>query len=401
MATQSVETILNRELPAPSFSIVPSEANPNPGGDSFSRSGGAYSITASGRKDYFSDGEPRSYRAQQGLLIEPAREQFLSDPNNFKNWSSRNLSVTGPGSNLGFDYYALTEDSTSGAHDISKNVSGTGAGQPFTVSVIARNDSRNLCISTRISDGTTNSLFDAFFDLANKEPGEVESLADGTIITHDTEPLDGGWVRCIVSVSPNSGFEIDKVYLRLAKGATIGDDTYQGDGISRNSVRSAQVEDGPNSSTHYLSTGTRGGESVSLFSGGQPEWWSPNVGTFIVTVTPLFHKLSTVGNVIGISFQERHIYGNAGGLWKVSDGSNKATLGAITPYKKQRLVCSFDSQNIYAATNGGGEKSPHNGSLLGVSSLNLLPPGASVVVHSFQYIPAVVESLDHAKALTA
>jgi hypothetical protein len=151
----------------------------------------------------------------------------------------------------------------------------------------------------------------------------------------------------------------------------------------------AQLETTPNSTTPIL--GTRNSEEVRLFSGGQPDWFSPKEGTWLVEFTPRMKRLPQQSRLIagGVGEQIVQIAGSDPFQLVTYDGNNDNRISNnIPPYERSKVAVSLRESSVRMASNGATTTGSHNGSLLNVDSLTIGRRDTFVgTLHSLRYFP--------------
>lgn len=229
--------------------------------------------------------------ACRGLLIEPARTNYLLRSQEFDNasWAKTRATVTAnaavaPDGTTTMD--KLVEDGTaSNSHYALQQYtkSSTSEVQAYSLSVYAKAGERTrIRLYAQGNSGVANSA-GATFDLSS---GTITSAAGGAG-AYDTaaasiSPCGNGVYRCSLEFRVNNDGQTQVqvvVYLTDASGST----TYSGDGTSGVYLWGAQLEKG-SYTTSYIgtaaATATRAVDVARLDSLGQ--WFSDTVGTLYV-----------------------------------------------------------------------------------------------------------------------
>ena len=143
----------------------------------------------------------------------------------------------------------LTEDSSTGGHDIYRSLAPPGgAGEKHVISFYVKSNGRTICYLKSFWDGCGG----AEFDLA----GDAVNFTDAGVIAAGLRPLTNGWHRIWIVVRPTTAdAHSARLYLKAAAGGSV---SYTGNGTGGMYVDWAQCEpideDAPDEPTEYISS---------------------------------------------------------------------------------------------------------------------------------------------------
>lgn len=410
----TVDQILNVDIPDPSFSYRPSVAAPLGSGMTYSRSGDSRVLTTTNDIALRGGGEPRIFGPNQRLLIEDQRTNYFDAPRDLTDgaWTKESVTRTNdagiaktpPGASSVY-YDTIFETTDDDAHRIYQS---TGAdfsgGEPFTVSALVQLELREWCyIDGGIKYGSTFESIDAFFDLANGETGSVQSPTNATVLEHSLEHWGNDWYFIKLAVNPDSTFYLDTPQLGLSTGD--GTSSYPGDTSNGARILSLQAEKGKNATMPIFETDTSNGtlqtRNNDLVTIPAITDWNDEEGTWIVDFEPRL-RYSSNGAVAVLGYDG--LINTAVYFADPQDSKGEANLGdnnnfiavtdAIVPYKQNRIVVTFDSDEMIVASDGKSASATHNGNLLENNDILLGDRPASSfgraphLINSIQYIPS-------------
>jgi len=216
MATQAIQDILNTSQMKPTDVVKPSPEAPLSSTLKFDRQSKAWTWDpqeqrivehAAGVPAYVAEPETGEF---QGLLVEEARKQQLTEPNRFdgSGWTASNLSPAGgvaPG--IGTTYQAIYADDTSGNAQpryLKQALSLAQTGGDVSASVIVRPDERDYFYIRLQLNNDPNSRLNvdhyAYFNIQTQEMMSYSGNDGASLNLHNIKPLVQGFVRCKFSL---------------------------------------------------------------------------------------------------------------------------------------------------------------------------------------------------------
>jgi hypothetical protein len=356
----------------------------------------------SGKFEQVGEDTPRIYGSQQSFLVEAAsRTNYVSYSSaiNDTNWTAVQVTSSSVPNSLIADEdetaYELSEDGQSAGKGNIRVLSGTFSGSDEVAEVYLE---KGTADETAFGVGNTTSsnlLFTAAFDWS----AETLSKVAGS--------FQASHVRKIQTDGPNQKKAVQLI-VRYAGGNTenVSGDTRQfriwpDDNANGGSViaHHAQLEEAPNASSPIVtgsSATTRGADDVTIFSGGQPEWWNDNEMTLFIELVPRAYAdggisvfILTGGN------NNRHIY-QQNDIYRWWDGNNSVTnFGSVNPYSVDKIAVSMTRSGATASLNGASTSLPHDGTNLDATRLDL---GEKNVVMEAKRVIAFPQSLPATEA---
>lgn len=254
----------------------------------FSRASSATYFDSTGTLRTASSGVARAHAFQNhnpstleplGFLIEEQRTNLCLQATDLTTtWSPTGVTIsanaiTSPNGTADAD--KLVEDTSTGSHVVSQNITYTAAAH--TASVFAKAAERTW-IRVLIFDGT--NTFTGYFDLAN---GVVGSVA-GTGTTSTIKNCGNGWYRCSITATTASGAGSYGPRLATADGTS----SYTGSAGSGAYMWGAQIEAGAFLTSPILTTtaaATRLADSASITGSAFGSIWNQTEGTVVVSGT--------------------------------------------------------------------------------------------------------------------
>lgn len=369
MAT--VQKILDSELPSPTFTLLPGLAKPLPSDVTFTRPDvddpDPTARTLDPRKSKLvakGADTPRIIGNEQDLLLETGSRTNQVDHSsavNAANWGTSDLDPESEVTSVfeGEKAYEQFDDPNTAGAGYLKKFSGTLTGSDEVFHVV-------------IEKGTADLIA---FQVRNGAAGAVMEVAyDWTTDTFTTQfgSVAGEHSREFPFKGPNGGKLIHLVF----RYAGSNDDNINGDGRvvwlypdedgsgGSTIYHNIQLEEAPTHSFPFAtnaSATTRGGDSLKLFDGSQPDWWNPNQGTFFVEFTDRRYNTQKA-TILDSGTNNQYIVFTDGGNIISKDGTNIAnpTQGA-TPFERQKVAVSFNDSEMRIAVDGTVDSKPHTG----------------------------------------
>jgi len=167
-------------------------------------------------------------------------------------------------------------------------------------------------------------------------------------------------------------------------------------GSASNSIwHHAQLEEAPNASSPIVTGGspvTRSGDDYSIFEGGQPPWWNPNEGTFVMNleVRSFFNKPAPAP--LTLNPEDDRIFVAPGGppysvFFRDKDGNDASINSIASPYQSFGLALSLTSSEARLSVNGSSDIIVYDGNGLGASEVSLTRSAALYSFGKIIYTP--------------
>jgi hypothetical protein len=217
-----------------------------------------------------------------GLLIEEQRTNLVTYSEQFADaaWAKINATITAntivaPDGTLTGD--ALVEDTTNNTHYINRSLTGTTNTNPYTSSIYAKRNGRDLTIQF-FSNPTTSTLATAQFNLTT---GVVVGTSQSVGVTFSATitPVGNNWYRCTATATLATA---DTSILARFRLSNLAGDSYLGDGYSGIYIWGAQLEAGA-FATSYIPTVasqvTRSQDTAVMTGTNFSSWYNQAEGT--------------------------------------------------------------------------------------------------------------------------
>jgi hypothetical protein len=299
--------------------------------------------------------------APKGLLIEEQRTNLLTYSEQFNDavWLKTAATVTAntvasPDGTVTAD--KIVEDTSTGAHSVSRSGITVASGAAHTFTVYAKAAERNW-IAIQFTGGVS-AAHGAYFDVANGTVGTIINSPTATSIT----PVGNGWYRCSVSVLTTGTSLNIFTYLASANGTV----SYTGNGTSGVQVWGAQLEAGA-FATSYIPTVasqvTRAADIASMIGNNFARWYTQGAGTvFADTLGGVtFARMFTISDA-SISNQIFSEFGTASAQSVYTAGTFVVQQGTISA-GANKVANGYATNNFGVSINGGTALSDTSGNL--------------------------------------
>jgi hypothetical protein len=316
------------------------------------------------------------YGDDQGLLVEAAgRTNQVLNSANFANWTKNGVTINDKISIIGGEsnstkVNAKEVDPSGSIDNRIQNGAGTFTGNAETYTVIAeKGSSGNFGI--QIENGSTSAgVVRVRYDWSDDGSVSLENYSVQEInsrVLTTNGPQGGEVVRLVLRVSgansENTSGESRQIWLfpdRLS-------------GTDTTIFHHAQIEEAPNASSPIVTSGsakTRAEDDYAIFSGGQPPWWNPNEGSFVVDfkINPPAYNKSKV--IIGNGGTKRFINIFDGNV-AIQDAQSSLGAGSIEFGVEQTVAVSFYRNTKKISLNGFVNSGSSNGELLETPEINI------------------------------
>jgi len=322
-----------------------------------------------------SDVPRKSYDGEDpGLLVEAgSRTNQLTESNGLTepNWGTINTSVTTASSALfdGENGYLLAGTGSNLNDRIINSTAGTYTSSDEVYAVIFEESTSDL-VRFRVDETSNNDRIAA----ANYEFSTDNLwLDDGLEANARTLTLNGPNGGRVVRVVLRYNATTETDFSGLGRRAYIYPDR---NGSNKDVyVHHAQIEEALNASSPIVTKGsavTRSADDYAIFSGGQPPWWNPNEGTFVLRFSVRQRKRTVNQQLLGVNSQSRIITLGTGGRIFTFDGDFFAEAPTqITPFSVSTAAVSFSQKDLIVSHRGESSASSSNGSFLNASTINL------------------------------
>jgi len=334
MATQAIKDILGAEIPTPVHAHQPTAATPLHSEWTFSRSGSAWGFNyANGFVKEFADQTPRISEFGQGLVLNSSPSNLVSNPLDPTQETYNNLNIAQDGTRLGEKRWVLTPSGSNSVwHRIRYDVTLNDEVACHSSFLVRPRNGRYVAIEHAQTDGTNYVFPRAYFDLQAGETG-VADISNAQLLGHDITEVAENWYLIHLATEPDSGWNITASWFEIVD--SDGGTQYTADGSNTIEMITQQVASG-SEAPHLHGGGTVNGESLKIFTGGQPSWYNP----FNVTVYCEFELLSP-----GFSLNQGIIEGGTSGQMYIRrDGLNEFTVRAFDSSNG-----SVVAQNVFSA----------------------------------------------------
>lgn len=400
----TVQEILDAQIPDPTWAWTPSISapirsdmtlarpnldTPNPTSYIFDESSALY--TGKGAD------QPRISGGYQGLRVEKKETNRVDHSSNFDvsetDWSEagpNGVTLTGCSSLFADSSPSYIKpkkvdtDGTSIFDGISSNLTISLTGDDMSFYGIVERGSSGKC---RIEIRNSNSTIVARVEYSFYDDSVIDASGDGSPKDMNAEILtphgpNGGKVSLVsFRVPPNSvdsvnDSTLDARYSFYADAEGNGNDTY---------LHHAQASSEPSYSSPIMTDGvpaTRGKDQVTIFDGGQPEWWPDReqtiVGAFVLRALHFSEGMKFLAEQSVVNYFQ---IGNSFSSDTPSflfhrDTSSNVRVGpndgvSVNPYEINKFAFSTTPSSRILALNGTTTSGSHDGSWLNISNLQM------------------------------
>jgi len=347
----------------------------------FVNSNGLYESAASDvpRLQYpFGSGNP-------SLLVEAAgRTNHWKQSSDISQWKTQGASVGASKTSIlnGETAYAASASSSGDYMEQNSGIGTASNGEAVLWCIVEKIDSDKIGIGVEERNNFNKIGFATYefsTDTANASTG-IEANA-----------------RVLTSSGPNGG-EVVLLVVRYDEsddsGAVLYGQFYPDRNGNGNSAigHHFQREEAPNASSPIVtgaSATTRAADDYTIFSGGQPDWWNPNEGTFFIELTPrFFYSIGFNKTILGTGQSEdRWIQLNPGGSSSFQVVTRDSTYqvnpsNKLAPFQRSKIAVSVTSSEMKLSVDGVTETDNHDGGLLDANKIDLFG-GAGISPSSF------------------
>lgn len=310
---------------------------------------GAMAVGSTGQLRGYTASHPRiSWPLVDGVRVpaylgEAARTNKLlrSEALDNASWTKTATSISadaagGPDGAVSLD--RITEDGTTGTHDVRQAVTGMTADASYALSGWFKISSRSWVRLAVFETATTANFFRAWFNLSTGEMGTTDDGGTATVgqaYVEDWTHIAAGLYRLVVTGSVGNSATAVTVQAALATGDAVT--SYAGDGTSNLFGGYLQLEDAATVASSYIPTTTaavaRGADVILLpwtSYVGAGSWYVKFIerGTTLTSGFPRIWEIQ--GPTTGKQLNVRHNTGSAGGYgFAYEDGDNSDTTGGL------------------------------------------------------------------------
>jgi hypothetical protein len=396
MAT--VQEILDTEIPRPTFAFRPGYNAPVPSDVTFSRpTGGRTLDPASELYKFVSSGKRRIFGPQQGLLVESGnRTNEAKYSSDISQWGTSSGATIESGTPLdsvigGEDAYKITADTSSEYARARRIDSGIYTSGEEVVYAILEKDTADR-VAVGLANDTNSSSVIGTYEFSTDSIVSTDYIIDANTRKLTTSGPNGGTLVLIILRYDATSVGGNDVSGDNRRQQIFPDRNNNGNGVI---AHHAQIETRKNASSPIVtgsSETNRQGDDVTIFSGGQPDWWNPNQGTFLMEASLRFFERGGATRLLSGNSRAQRYFGvgsNPVGIFSADDDGNSVVFSPVDPFSKLRLGVSFDNDDIRLGVNGdvrtaGG----HDGSFMTPSELEIgINNRLLATVFQLRYIP--------------
>lgn len=371
----TVQSILDAEIPAPSWAWRPSTAAPLRSEMSFTRSTAKWALSPQQRFEEKLAGEPVIGGPDAGFIRAPQFTQLLPDSTTLSgaSWGQTNVTVTeDAGTALGQPYDEIRETTATGLHRILNSGFTSSDGADLSVVLVARPAGRDWVrlfsnLNLTSDDSNQGSAY-AEFNLAT---GAVQNktATDAAIAATGVSELAGGWVQAELDVNIDAGIYASQIRADLLQSA--GTDNYTGVASRGIDVIVANIQEGTDSAAPPAFATGDVNQDQADFTISDADF-NYNRGTYFFEVVPRIYHAASVPQIANLSSFNVHFSPASPLKAKCLDfsGANNQFIASptndLTPYDPVRVAVTFSEGGEWALSVNGDyiEKSNHVGGVL-------------------------------------